>query len=148
MKRHLKSSILGVTLLEIMLVLAIAAMVIVMSVRYYQSAQLSSAANATMGIVQSITAAADSMAQGTGSYASATSANIKAIAGSGALNLPWGGSAAITGAAASYSVSMAGMPTGVCTILKSKLSVNAHYTATGNTCPATGTMTFTYTYTP
>ncbi len=38
-------SVLGVTLLEIMLVLAIAAMVVVMSIRYYQAARASQQAN-------------------------------------------------------------------------------------------------------
>ena len=65
MKRSL-SSILGVTLLEIMLVLAIAAMIIVMSIRYYQSANASSQANALMQQIQAITAAADNIAQGAG----------------------------------------------------------------------------------
>jgi type II secretory pathway component PulJ len=47
MKKQARS-ILGVTLLEIMLVLAVAAMIIIMSVRYYESANSSQQANATL----------------------------------------------------------------------------------------------------
>ena len=70
MKRFAKS-MLGVTLLEIMLVLAIAAMIIVMSVRYYQSASASQQVNAVLQQIQGITAAADGLAQATGSYSAA-----------------------------------------------------------------------------
>lgn len=61
----------GVTLLEIMLVLAIAAMIIVMSVRYYQSASSSQQATAAFAQVQAITAAADTLAQMSGDYTKA-----------------------------------------------------------------------------
>ena len=58
----------GVTLLEVLLVLAIAAMIIVMSIRYYQSASTSQQVNMTMEEIQAITAAADNLAIGSGSY--------------------------------------------------------------------------------
>lgn len=139
MKKNLKS-IVGATLLEIMLVLAIAAMIIVMSVRYYQTASSSAQANATIELIQAITAAADSIAQSTGTYTSATSANIVNLGGAKALALPWGGNATIPSpAATSYTVQMPNMPTATCSTVALKLKNNTHYSVTG--C-------MTYIYTP
>ena len=52
MMRSRKSS--GATLLEVMLVLAVAAMVIVMSIRYYKNAQNSQNVNAILAQIQAI----------------------------------------------------------------------------------------------
>jgi type II secretory pathway pseudopilin PulG len=140
MKRHLKSSILGVTLLEIMLVLAIAAMVIVMSVRYYQSASTSSQSNAGIEMIQAITAAADSLAQASGSYNSASASQITSIAGAHALALPWGGTATIAPTTTNYVVNLGTVPTATCTQITLKLKTNTHYSLSSN-CG-------TYLYTP
>src|SRR5690348_8673772 len=105
------SSLLGVTLLEIMLVLAIAAMVIVMSVRYYQSASSSQQTNAVLSQIQAITAAADSLAQGTGTYSAATTSNITALMPANGMVPPWGGpSITVSAATSSYTASIPGMP--------------------------------------
>lgn len=94
--KKFRKSILGVTLLEVMLVLAIAAMVIVMSVRYYQSASTSNQVNMTMSIIQNITAAMDNLAIGTGSYANITAAQITAVVGAGNMISPTGGTVVVT----------------------------------------------------
>ena len=62
MKKFVKTA--GVTLLEVMLVLAIAAMIIVMSVRYYQSTNAANQANTVVQQITSIVAAADSLSVG------------------------------------------------------------------------------------
>ncbi len=153
MKRFEKS-MLGVTLLEIMLVLAIAAMVIVMSVRYYQSASSSQQANAALQQIQGITAAADGLAQATGSYATA-SVSVSTLAplmpggaASGFIT-PWGTTITIgTPAASSYQVTLPGVPSGVCPLLKSKLAANNHYVGVSSvSCSATAATDLTYTYT-
>lgn len=61
MKRTYKS-MMGVTLLEIMLVLAIAALVIVMSIRFYSSASNSQKVNAMVTIASALNSAAEACA--------------------------------------------------------------------------------------
>ena len=58
----------GVTLLEIMLVLAIAVMIIVISVRYYQAASASQQANTFLAQLYAIQTVADQLAASTSSY--------------------------------------------------------------------------------
>lgn len=137
----------GVTLLEIMLVLAVAAMVIVMSVRYYQSANTSQQTNAALAQIQAITAAADSLAQGTGSYSAATQAAVASLMPANGMVPPWGGTAtiAINGTGTSYSATIPGMPLGVCNGLTARMKANAHFSVTA-TCSGTS-IAFTYTYT-
>jgi len=145
MKTYAKSA-LGVTLLEIMLVLAIAAMIIVMSIRYYQSATSSQQANQMLAQIQAISAAADNLAQGTGSYAGGgvSTATVTQLVPEGSMTAPWGGNITITNAAASsYSVNVTGTPRAVCPLLTSRLTANNHFTNVN--CPATGgTLTYTY----
>lgn len=154
MKKFAKSMH-GVTLLEIMLVLAIAAMIIVMSVRYYQSATSSQQANSVLQQIQAITAAADGLAQASGSYTAGniTSASIAPLLPANGLVAPWGSTIEVSGATAtSYTVSIPGVPGGVCPLLISKLAANNHYAptpATAGACPAgAGTVTYTYTSNP
>lgn len=138
MKRFAKST-LGVTLLEIMLVLAIAAMIIVMSVRYYQSASASQQANAVLQQVQGITAAADGLAQATGSYsaASVSATTIAPLIPGGSASgfiTPWGTTITIGSvSSSSYSVDLGSTPSGVCPLLVSKLATNNHYAVTPST---------------
>lgn len=141
----------GVTLLEIMLVLAIAAMVIVMSVRYYQSATESQQTNAVMQQILAITAAADNLAQGDGTYKQATTANITAIVGENNLKTPWGSSFTITPdatAGANYVVELTKLPAGVCTSLKTKLATmkGSRFNSTASTCTSANASTLKYTY--
>lgn len=154
MKRFNKS-MLGVTLLEIMLVLAIAAMVIVMSVRYYQSASSSQQANSILQQIQGITAAADGLAQASGSYATGAVDNTNLAplmpGGTNAFITPWGTDITVDGATGTtYNVSIADAPSGVCPLVVSKLATNNHYQsltpATAADCGTTAT-TISYTYT-
>lgn len=134
MKRLMKS-MLGVTLLEIMLVLAIAAMVIVMSVRYYQSAQASSQSNAFTNQVQAVTSSAENLAQGSG-FGALTQATVQNIlpGGATAWNLPWGGTMTYTATATGYTLTVGTVPsTGVCALITAKFTGMTKYTVSA-TC--------------
>lgn len=146
--KNFAKSMRGVTLLEIMLVLAIAAMIIVMSVRYYQSANTSQQANNVLSQIQSISAAADSLAQATGSYTggNVSDTTIAPLLPANGLTTPWGTSVTVSATEANtYTVSIPGMPAGVCGIVSSQLKANAHFSVT-STC-GTGATPFSYTYT-
>src|SRR5436190_1948102 len=80
--------IVGVTLLEIMLVLAIAAMIIIMSVRYYQATSQSQQLTSILQTVQAITAAADTLTQGAGTYSSLSTSTLINMVPNG-LMTPW-----------------------------------------------------------
>jgi type II secretory pathway pseudopilin PulG len=137
-------SMLGVTLLEIMLVLAIAAMVIVMSIRYYQSATLSQQVNQTLGQIQAITAAADNLAIATGSYSSSiTSAAMTAVVGANNMKTVTNQPITVTGASATtYTVSMP-LNDNICASVFPKLAATKKIIATP--CVAgTGTLSYTY----
>ena len=97
MKRTIKS-IYGATLLEIMLVLAIAAMIIVMSVRYYQSAQMSSQANAFVAQVRVLNLQKKSVS-GTGTMQSNPGSQCCQLP---VLNIPRGGTIAFTANATGF----------------------------------------------
>src|SRR3990167_10460321 len=101
-------SMIGVTLLEILLVLAIAAMIIVMSVRYYQGATSSQQVNAFLQQVQGIAAAADNLAIATGTYSTVSKSAVQAfLGGSTALfGLPWGGTLGVTAAVSGYTLTI------------------------------------------
>lgn len=154
MKKFAKS-VSGVTLLEVMLVLAIAAMIIVMSVRYYQSASASNQVNTTIGEITNIVASADSLAQATGKYNSGGSnsvsiANLRPLVPAGSLTTPWGTDFTITGvAASSYTVNAINVPSNVCPLLRGKLLANNHFTVSACTANAvTPTLAITYTANP
>ncbi|RDI46483.1 hypothetical protein [Aquicella lusitana] len=141
--KRLKSSMLGVTLLEIMLVLAIAAMIIVMSVRYYQSASISQQANAFLSQVQAISSAMNSMSQSTGTYSGLSETSIQAILPPNGLIPPWGGSGlTVAGSSTGFTITAANVPTGVCDLVTRQLTASANYTV------ASGCGTITYTLNP
>jgi len=133
----------GVTLLEILLVLAIAAMIIIMSIRYYQSATQSEQANVAMEEIQAIAAAADNLALGAGSYSTTVSTNaISNVVGSANMITPNGQDITITSVTAtSYGVKMP-LGTTVCASVDAKLAGNSKIT--GASCDSTGTLTYTY----
>lgn len=117
----------GVTLLEIMLVLAIASMVIVMSVRYYQSASANQQANAFVAQIQAITAAAENLAQGQG-YGSVTKATLSPILPANTFTAPWGGALDVpAGAADSVTISVGAPSAAVCALIKAKMTSSAQY---------------------
>ena len=127
MKRNFKS-IAGVTLLEIMLVLAIAAMIVVMSVKYYQTATAQEQINTSMDEIQAIAVAADNMEQATGSYSGVgTNSGFTSLLPSKALITPWGAKITVSGSASSYTVSFATMPSSTCPSFSTRLQANSHY---------------------
>ena len=97
MKKTIKS-IIGVTLLEIMLVLAVASLIIIMSIRYYQSAQTSAAVQDLQNALASMIATADNIGLSSGTYTGLTQqtlvANLPASmissASAGTIKSPWG----------------------------------------------------------
>lgn len=148
MRQNTSRTMLGVTLLEVMLVLAIAAMIIVLSIRYYQSATASQQVNATLEQIQAITAAADSLSQGSGTYVgNATTANITSVlGGTSAMTTTWGTAITIgTATATSYPVTISNMSPQVCTQLRTRLAVNKNITGVTASC-GTAPADFTYTY--
>lgn len=140
MNKFIKSAR-GVTLLEVMLVLAIAAMIIVMSVRYYQSAQSSSQANAFVSQVQAVTGAAENLAQGSGSFTtSATLAAVQAVlpGGANAWNLPWGGTMTYAPAATGFTLTINNVPAAnVCGLVTAKFTGMTKYTVAANCATVT-----------
>jgi Tfp pilus assembly protein FimT len=142
----LKKLTLGATLLEIMLVLAVAAMIIVMSVRYYQTSSSSNQANAYLAQIQAMNAAAVTLAGETGDLSVVDTAGIKSLMPSQSMKTPWGGDITIdSGATAtSFSVTASDTPIGTCTALVARLKVDTHYTNLPD-CTSVGDFTFTYT---
>lgn len=158
MRRAFKSN-LGVTLLEVMLVLAIAAMIIVMSVRYYQSASSAQQANTVLQQMQGIVSAADSLAQAKGAYSAISNNSLTPLLPTGALVTPWGEPIDVTTTSeTTFDIKVgSGIPSGVCPLLFSKLATNNHFSIGGtppvdpSTCNATGattSTTITYTSNP
>jgi len=131
-------------------VLAIAAMVIVMSIRYYQNATLAQQTNGVMQTILAVTAAADNLAAGTGTYSAVSTSSVKNIVGSTNIKTPWSSTNpfAIVGAATSYTVTLSTLPLGVCTSLTGKLASGksgSHFTGAG--CTGSGNAaTLAYTY--
>lgn len=148
MKRSYRT-MLGVTLLEIMLVLAIAAMVIVMSIRYYQSANASEQVNAASSMLTAMVAAADGLAQSSGSYVGVVSdAAIDPLLPAHSNTLPWGGTATIgTVTATTFTVTFNSIPANVCPLLSAKYNgTDKHFTSGG--CATAGTLAITYNTNP
>jgi Tfp pilus assembly protein FimT len=145
MNRTIKS-IAGVTLLEIMLVLGIAAMIIVMSVRYYTTANNSQQVNSVIEQLTSIAAAASGYAQSSGSMTSATSANLGSLLPANWNKTPWGTPITVVPTAGSIGITVTSVPGVMCGSINQKMLTNTHFAQ--STACSTGTtatsMTFTY----
>ena len=144
MNRIFKKSA-GVTLLEIMLVLAVAAMIIVMSIRYFQSSQASQQANATMSQIQAITSGMDNLAQGgAGSYTSIVDSDLAAAVGSTNMTTITGDTATISGTstATTYTISMQ-LNSKTCAQVAKKLEGNVNIAPDVSAC-GTGLLSYTY----
>ncbi|TAK78693.1 MAG: hypothetical protein EPO11_01040 [Gammaproteobacteria bacterium] len=128
-------STLGVSLLETMLVLAIATLVIVSTARYYQSAIQNTQATQFTKQMYGFTAAVETLTQGKGNYASLTLAQITAILPANAMSLPWGGAPAIGTNTTGYAVTLSAPypAVGTCNLITQRLTTDKHYTVTG-TC--------------
>jgi hypothetical protein len=128
-----KRSMLGVTLLEIMLVLAIAAMILVMSVRFYQSTTASNQANVIVQQVQAILGVEDTNWQASGAFVNA--ANVTAALGANALTTPFGVMSVTGASATSVTIGLnAATPANICALVTSALAANTRLTTT--TCTA------------
>lgn len=122
-----RQSILGVTLLEIMLVLAIAAMVIVMSIRYYQSASLNQKIAATLNNITAVVAAAESYLAATGTLMGLAKTEITPYLPGGIMPYTgWGAQMTVTGGqASSYTIGLPGVPSAACTQLTNLVKQNS-----------------------
>lgn len=100
--------ILGVTLLETMLVLAIVAMVIIMSVRYYQSALRSQKNTAGLAAVTAIVAAGESVLGAKGNFTSVVTDIPTFLPSNTMPNSPWTGTPITIGSptASSYQITI------------------------------------------
>lgn len=137
--KRVKTSILGVTLLEIMLVLAIASMVIVMSMKYYQSASLSQKLNATSAALAAIAAAGETVYAAKGNLTTAAT-DIPTYLPNGVVpNSPFGGAAMTLAnvSASSFSVTVTSISASQCAQLTNALSQNSKFAVA---CP-TGVVT-------
>ncbi|HSW70609.1 MAG TPA: hypothetical protein VLH77_01360 [Gammaproteobacteria bacterium] len=143
MRRTLRL-MLGVTLLEVMLVLAIVSLIILMSVRYYQSTTTASQTQQLLGIISAVTAAADNLSLGTAAgYGNVTSGNMGAIVGASNMTSPWGGPITFSSAnSTTYTVTIPSVPAGVCTAVKIKLQTNPKF----NPPSACASGNFVYSY--
>lgn len=131
MKRTYKS-MMGVTLLEIMLVLAIAALVIVMSIRFYQSASSSQKVNSMISLTQGIVAAGENYFNANGSsYNNVATGITTYLPGNIVPNSPWGSKITIGGNANILTISLTtAIPTNDCTPVINILKQNSHFTPT------------------
>lgn len=151
MKQFAKTQ-LGVTLLEVMLVLAVAAMVIVMSIRYYQSANSSQQSNSVLAQVQAIVAAGEQLSQSTGSYKESLGETpekaLEPLLPKNAFTTPWGASIDLANvAASSYDITLKGTPSGVCPLVMSKLKTNNHFVFGGGaTCDSSKATDLAFSY--
>jgi Tfp pilus assembly protein PilE len=135
MKRTFKS-MLGVTLLEIMLVMAIAAMVIVMSIRYYQSASSNQRVAAGADVLTGFVGAAVSYIQAGNTIASITNTTLAPYLPGATIPIsPWGSSITVTGATATFTVSIGGVPPTDCFKIQGLMASNPNI-AWGASCTA------------
>ncbi len=133
--KQIRKSILGVTLLEIMLVLAIAAMIIVMSIKYYQQASSNQKVNAAADSITAVVAAGESYLGAVGSLVNFSSAGSTYLPNGTTPNSPWGGAIGITASSTSnYTVSIANIPGPSCTQLLNLLTTQN--TKISGTCAA------------
>src|SRR5665213_1344594 len=131
MKRFARSES-GVTLLEIMLVLAVAANILVMSIRFYQTAVANQQANAALQMILGISAAADSLKEATGSYlqANVNSASIQSLMPNNSMTTPWNSPILIPSLDNTIiTIELTSTPVAVCKLLASKFPniPGAHY---------------------
>lgn len=130
-------TMLGVTLLEVMLVLAVAATIIVMSVRYYRTATAGRQANEALVMIQSMTALADRLAQGSNSYASIDlTTKIPKLMPNQNMTSPWGSQVTIRAMSSDkIRIILPATPEAVCIQLDQMLTANKAYVSS-TTCPA------------
>ncbi len=122
-----RDSFLGVTLFEVMLVLAIAAMIIVMSIRYYQSASMNQKIAVTLNNITAIVAASESFLAANGTLASMAATDVQPyLAGNTMPFSGWGGAMGVSGGGANtYTITIPSVPTTACTQLTNLVKQNS-----------------------
>lgn len=139
----------GVTLLEIMLVLAVAALLIVMSVRYYSTSGSSEQVNALVEQVQAIVQAADGIAQEQGYNSSSISTStVGAALQNTGMNTPWGEPITVAVASStSLTITIPDVPAAICPLLQAKYNGNTSFNTSTDNCPSSGNLaSFVITY--
>lgn len=113
----------GIGLLELMLSLAIIAVLIIMATRYYQATRRSSEMNQVVSSVNGIIAAAETWRVGRGDY---TGISIDILVTNkylpeGSATSVWGGKYSISPSGGSATISLSSIPSGMCDQLKDRL---------------------------
>ena len=140
MMKKSSRSMLGVTLLEIMLVLAIAAMVVVMSIRYYQQASSNQRVNAAVDLITGYVAAGVSYLNAVGTYANIGngSALNPYLPNNQASPSPWGGAITVGGGTqTTFAVTFPSVPGADCAKLANLLQAQSKNVTIGS-CAAMG----------
>ncbi len=135
----------GVTLLEILMVLTISAVILISSIRYYESATNSLQANSILEQVQVITASIDHYTAGTFTYEGVNTSILASLLPEHILTTPWGTDITLSEVTPnSYTVTLPATPAKVCTSIMGKLVTNKHFQITSS-CHGINT-DFIYTY--
>jgi Tfp pilus assembly protein PilE len=133
-----RQTVLGVTLIEIMLAIAIASLIVLNSIRFYKTTVAHNQALGLVQYLQLISAVADSYAANSGYTAFTTSAipdNLK--------NSQWGAITVTASTQNSYSLSFANITTSTCEAVLNLLK-NSNYSSSNN-CSSAGEFVVTYT---
>lgn len=146
MKKSLRK-MLGVTLLEIMLVLAIAAMVIVMSIRYYQQAASNQRVNSAVDIITGYVAAGISYLNAVGTYTAITASALNPyLPNNQTPPSPWGGAITVgSGSATTFPITFPSVPAADCAKMSNLLQAQSKNIAI-SACPggtSSGAVTIT-----
>jgi len=143
----------GASLVETMLVLAVAVMILMLSIRFYQSTVYANQSNYLNSQIQAVSATMESFTQGVGSYASISTSSAAAYINQ-IVKLPWASASFTIGtvSSTSYTVTISSVPAIVCNNTILKLMGAAHFGATptcgsGASAGSTAT-TLTYSYGP
>jgi len=120
--------VLGVTLIEVLLVLAFVSLLMVLAIRYYQQAVNHSYANSALEMVSSITVAASSLQSTNNTYNPVSTSAIQPLMPNGSLTTPWGGQMSIVGSWNNgYMITITNIPQGVCLLIESHLATNPDF---------------------
>jgi Tfp pilus assembly protein PilE len=117
--RKILSKILGVTLLEVLLVLVIASLVLVMSIRYYQTASTQAKVNAGMETLSGLMAGVDAYLA-SGNSIGGVAAGVLPYLPNGAFPAnPFGvGTVEVVSASPNYTVTFQSVPSVACTMFR------------------------------
>lgn len=124
----------GITLIEVMLVLVIAALLVVMSVRYFESAENSSQANTFAMKMQQYITNAENARTSTGVYPTSAIMESMLPGGANAWNMPWGGAGVYAENFGGFTITLTPVPPpAACALITAKFASNPKTTVTA-TC--------------